>query len=111
MITIFLFFLCLILAALLTISLVYLWKFARIILILQEDFSEVTESLQDAERSIDNCLNLPMFFDSPEVQQATVNALEGVKMAKMSVSKMIGKFTQRSKQKYVEVVEVEKEEE
>lgn len=99
--------LCLLLGIALGFSVYYLWKFARVILILQDDFSETTEALQDAEQAISDCLATPMFFDSPQVQQATMNALEGVKAAKVAVGKMVAKFTQRSKQKYVEVVEKE----
>lgn len=87
----------------------YLWKFARIILILENDFSEVTETLQDAEKTMTNCLELPMFFDSPSVQAATIEALNGIRVAKIAVAGMVSKFTQRSRQKYIEVVETEKE--
>lgn len=87
----------------------FLWKFARIILILENDFSEVTETLQDAERTMTACLELPMFFDSPEVQRATSEALDSIRAAKVSVAGMIRKFTQRSKQKYIEVLDAEKE--
>jgi len=106
---VFLFLLCLILATCLGVALYFLWNFARIILILQDDFSETTEILQDAETAIDECLALPMFFDSPAVQQATINALEGVKTAKLAVGKMVIKFTQRSKQKYIEIVDVSRD--
>lgn len=87
----------------------YLWKFARIILILENDFSETTEALQDAERTMNYCLELPMFFDSPNVQQATSEALDSIRVAKVSVAGLVRKFTQRSKQKYIEVIETEKE--
>jgi hypothetical protein len=89
---------------------IYLYRFARIILILENDLSEATEVLQDAEKTLINVLELPMFFDSPEVQRATVDALEGIKTAKLSVAGLVTKFTQRSKQKYVEFVEVAREE-
>jgi len=107
---VFLILLCLLLFGLLLVSWFYLWRFASIILILENDFSETTEVLQEAEKAIEDCLVLPMFFDSPQVQQATINALEGVKAAKVAVAKMVVKFTQRSKQKYIEVHEVAREE-
>lgn len=78
-------------------------------MILENDFSEATETLQDAERTMTACLELPMFFDSPEVQRATSEALDSIRAAKVSVAGMVRKFTQRSKQKYVEVLDVEKE--
>ena len=51
-----------------------------------------------------------MFFDSPEVQRVTMNALEGIKASKVAVAGLVRKFTQRSQQKYIEVVEVAKDE-
>jgi hypothetical protein len=101
-----LFLFCLFLLALLVVAAIYLWRFARILLILENDFSEATETLQDAEQTLGACLDLPMFFDSPEVQKATMEALEGIKASKVAVAGLVRKFTQRSKQKYVEVVEV-----
>lgn len=87
----------------------YLWKFARIILILENDFSETTETLQDAEQTLTECLELPMFFDSPDVQRAASNALNGIRASKVAVAGLVRKFTQRSKQKYIEVVETTKD--
>ncbi len=78
-------------------------------MILENDFSEATEALQDTEISLQNCLSLPMFFDSPEVQRATMNALESVKASKVAVAGLVRKFTQRSKQKYIEVLEAPRE--
>ena len=92
------------------IATIYLWKFARIILILENHFSEATETLQDAESTLNDCLELPMFLDSPEVQRVTMNALEGIKASKVAVAGLVRKFTQRSQQKYIEVVEVAKDE-
>jgi hypothetical protein len=88
----------------------FLWKFARIILILENDFSDATETLQNAEQTLNACLELPMFFDSPQVQRATMEALDEIRTSKIAIAGLIRKFTQRSKQKYIEVVEVEKEE-
>lgn len=88
----------------------YLWKFVRIFLILEDDFSEATETLQNAEQTLTACLELPMFFDSPEVQRATMEALDEIRTSKVAVAGLVRKFTQRSQQKYVEVVEVAKDE-
>jgi len=88
----------------------FLWKFARIILILENDFSDATETLQNAEQTLNACLELPMFFDSPQVQRATMEALDEIRTSKIAIAGLIRKFTQRSKQKYIEEVEVEKEE-
>lgn len=83
----------------------YLWKFVRIIIILENDFTEATETLQNAEQTLKACLDLPMFFDSPEVQRVTVQALDSIKIAKVAVAGLVRKFTERSKQKYIEVIE------
>lgn len=83
----------------------YLWRFARIILILENDFSEATEVLQNAEDALEACLEIPMFFDSPEIQRAALEGMDTIRVAKLGFAGMIRKFTQRSRQKYVEVVD------
>lgn len=104
-IIIFLLFLCLLLGIALGIALFYLWRFANIILLLENDFSEAVLTFQNAEESLEGCLSQPMFFDSPQVQMATMEALLGVRASKVALGKLIHKFTLRSKQKFVDIVE------
>ena len=87
----------------------YLWRFARIILILENDFSEATEVLQNAENSLEEVLAVPMFFDSPEIQKAALEGMDTIRTAKLAFAGLIRKFTQRSRQKYIEVLDDSKE--
>jgi hypothetical protein len=91
------------------VALFYLWRFANIILLLENDFSDAVEVLQSAEVSIEDCLSQPMFFDSKHVQAATMDALLGVRASKVAIGKLVHKFTLRSKQKFVDIVEEQKE--
>lgn len=83
----------------------YLVRFAKIIMILEDDFSESVEVLQETEKSIDEVLHMPLFYDSPEVKEVVTKVFENIKLTKLSIAGMIRKFTQRSKQKYIQVKE------
>lgn len=90
-------------------ALFYLWRFAKIILILENDFSEATDTLQTIENTLEDLLNIPMFFDSPDHQRLAFDAIETVKISKVSLAGLIRKFTQRSRQKYIEEIEDSKD--
>lgn len=107
----FLILLILLLSVLLGLASFYLWKFVRIILILETDFSKATEVLHDSEKTMEELIALPLFYESPEVQQAANEALKSVKSSKVAIGGLVHKFTQRSKQKYVELVEAPSENE
>ena len=53
----------------------------------------------------------PMFFDSPELQAAVREALDNVKICQIATQKLINSFTQRSKQKYIRIVDKPQEDE
>lgn len=89
------------LGLLLTASLYYMIKFLRIIMILEDDFSESIESLEKVENSIGKILSMQLFFDSKEVKVAVQETLMEVKICRMTVNNLIQKFTERSKQKYI----------
>ena len=50
------------------ISLYYLIRFMRIILIFEDDLSIALETLKECEESMDNILSLRLFFDSDQVR-------------------------------------------
>jgi len=83
----------------------YIWKFAKIVLILEDDLGSAIEALEDVEGSMQNIIDLKLFFDDPEVQKMVAGVMDSVKMAKFSVNKMIQSFTDRSKQKFIMVIE------
>lgn len=88
-------------------SLFYLIRFARIIMIIEDDFSDAVEALEDTEKTLEKILGMRLFFDSKEVQMVVQEAMSEVKKSKMSVNRVALKFVERSKQKYTVVVEEE----
>lgn len=108
---IFLILLSLLLGTALVVALFYLWRFANIILVLENDFSDAVEVFRGAEQSLESCLSQPMFFDSPQVQMATMESLLGVRASKVAIGKLVHKFTLRSKQKFDVVEERESDDE
>lgn len=98
---------CLILLFLLISSIFYLIRFARIIMIIEDDFSDAIEALEDTEKALEKILGMRLFFDSKEVQMVVQEAMSEVKNNKMAVNRVALKFVDRSKQKYNVVVEEE----
>ena len=88
-------------------SIFYLIRFARIIMIIEDDFSDAIEALEDTERTLEKILGMRLFFDSKEVQMVVQEAMAEVKNNKIAVNRVALKFVDRSKQKYNVVVEEE----
>lgn len=97
-----------VITALFLISLFFLYRMVRIIMILEDDFADAIDSLETLQNSTDNLLKMQMFFDSKEVKTSVNAMLEDLKIARMSVNGLIKKFIDRSKNKYV--IEIEEEE-
>lgn len=98
-----------ILSLLLLVMSYHLWKFVTIIMVLEKDLGDATEALREVEGSMQNIIDMKLYFDTPEVQQLVTHVMESVKMAQFSVNKMISNFTERSKQKYIMIIEEEPE--
>ena len=105
--TIFFGILSLLLLILLGVAIYYIIRFARIIMIIEDDFSDAIEALEDTEKTLDKILGMRLFFDSKEVQIVVQEAMSEVKKSKISVNRVALKFVDRSKQKYTVVVEEE----
>jgi hypothetical protein len=103
--------LCFILIIILVFGAKQLIKFAKIIMIFEDDLSDAIQALISSHNTMENLLKMPLFFDSKEVKEATQEALRDVKLAKMAITGLIRKFTERSKQKYVTVKVVRRERE
>ena len=108
-ISVILFIFCLLLIAILTYVLYKSYHLARTVMILEDDLSEAIEKLNSAEETMNNLLNMRLFFDSPEVKTAVQACLDEVKLTKFEINKLAQKFVERSKQKYI-VEEIEEEE-
>lgn len=98
---------CLLLLILLGASLFYLIRFARIIMILEDDFSDAIEAFEDTEKTFEKILGMRLFFDSREVQMAVQEAMSEIKANKVAINRVALRFVERSKQKYTVVVEEE----
>ena len=105
--TIFFGILSLLLLILLGVAIFYIIRFARIIMIIEDDFSDAVEALDDTEKALEKILGMRLFFDSKEVQMVVQEAMTEVKNNKMSINRVALKFVERSKQKYTVVVEEE----
>ena len=108
-ISVILFIFCLLLTAILVYVLYKSYHLARTVMILEDDLSDAIEKLNSAEETMNNLLNMRLFFDSPEVKNAVQACLDEVKLTKFEINKLAQKFVERSKQKYI-VEEIEEEE-
>lgn len=92
------------LSVLLGLAIFFIVRFVRIIFIIEDDISEAIEVFDNTEKSIQEFLELPMFFESPQVQKTVSNSLDSIRASKLQIGKIIGKFTERSKYKYIEEI-------
>jgi hypothetical protein len=83
----------------------YLYKFIKIIMLFEDDISDVISSLDDVDGSMNNVLTLKMFFEDIEIKRVVSEVMETVRMAKFNVNKMSKRFTDHSKQKYIRIIE------
>ena len=88
----------------------YLYKFIKIIFLFEDDISDTIKALDDVETSIKNVDSLKMFFDDIQIKRLVSEVMDTVKMARFNVNKMSKKLTERSKQKYIIVQEIEESE-
>lgn len=94
-----------ILFVLLCASVFYLLRFARIILVIEDDFSDAVEVFANTEELLVKILEMKLFFDSKDVQITVHQVMNEVRANKAVVNRMALRFVERSKQKYVSYVE------
>jgi hypothetical protein len=73
--------LCGVFLLLLLVSLFYNWKFANILLKLQDEIEDSLEILDVKYNSISKILDIPLFFDSPQVRAV----LEDIKSSRDAI--------------------------
>jgi hypothetical protein len=88
----------------------YAIRWAKIIFILEDDLSEAIEVHERTVATLEAILKTPMFFDSPEIKAAVNESLENVKVCQTATQKLIQNFTQRSKQRYIRLIENDEDE-
>jgi hypothetical protein len=93
------------------ISCFYLVRFARIIFSIEDHLEVALNTFLSVQESLENLLQMKLFFDSKEVKQAADEALSEVKLSRVAVTSLINDFTKFSKQKYITTRTDEEEEE
>lgn len=96
-----------VLLILLCASVFYLIRFAKIILVIEDDFSDAVEVFVKTEELLTKISEMKLFFDSKEIQLTVHQVLNEVRENKMVINSMALRFVERSKQKYVTVIEEE----
>jgi len=96
------FIICLLTAACAAVT-YYLWKFATIIMVFEDDLEDSLEAMNNVDNTIKSLLEMQLFFDSPEVKEAVKNILDEVTLTRSILNLTIKKFTDRSTQKYITV--------
>ena len=94
-------------APIVLVSFYYLFRFARIILLFEEDIANTLDSLEDVERAMAGVIEMKMFFDDIKIKEIVKNVMDEVKMAKHSVNIQAKALIDRSKQKYIIIEEIE----
>jgi hypothetical protein len=79
----------------------YVYKFAKIIMIFEDDLSYTIEELTKCDDQLSKILSLKLFFDSVAVKEEFQKVLEQIKYCRFSVMRMAERFIERSKQKYI----------
>ena len=79
---------CLILVGLLCVSLFYIFKFARIILNIEECVESAILSLDESYNKISNILEKPVFFDSIEVRQ-TIDEISATRALMLEIAEKL----------------------
>lgn len=85
----------------LTVMIVKYIQLAKIIMVLEDELSQTIDAFENVEQSLEGFLALKLYFDNQELQAAVVEAKDDVTMAKVSVSRLIERFVEFSKEKYV----------
>lgn len=72
-------------------------------MVFEDDLGEAIEAADQTDEALNNLLQMPMFFDSPEVKKQVNEALEAVRYLQLRIRQTSLTFTERSKQKYIYV--------
>lgn len=80
---------CFVLFVVCCLSIYYNLKFARIIIRMEDEIGDCLDILDDKYRSLSKVLEIPIFFDSPQVRQV----IEDIKTARGSLLQIANKLT------------------
>jgi nitrate reductase NapAB chaperone NapD len=84
-------------------------QLAKIVMVVEDELSQTVDALENVEDSLEGFLALKLYFDNQELQAVVTEAKNDVSLAKVSVTRLIERFVEFSKEKYVveEVDEVD----
>ena len=105
--------LSIIIALLLGIVVFLCWKLyvaLTIIAVFETDLADNITALDNVERSMEGIIQLKMFFDSKDIQILIKEVMDSIKLARLQVGKTSKRFTDRSKNKYYLIEEVNESE-
>lgn len=107
MLTVFLAIVCSLLGVALYFSLKYMLKFAKIIMLLEDDLSDAADTHRSTADVLLRFSELQVYTDSPEIAKKLNQCREELQMSSMATEKLANTLTARSKQKYIRFEEEE----
>lgn len=93
--------LCVLLIIGLYLSVKYMLKFAKIIMMLEDDLSDAAETHKQASEIMNRFSELQVYTDSPEIARKLQQCREELQLSAMATEKLANTLTARSKQKYI----------
>jgi len=85
-------------------------RWAKVIFLLEDDLGEAIDIHTRTVEALEGIAKTKMYFDSPELKMSVSEALENVKVCQTATQNLIHSFTQRSKQRYIRLVDSTTEE-
>lgn len=73
----------------------FLWKFSNVILRIEDEIENALDVLDERYRSISKVLEIPIFFDSPEIKRV-VEDVKGSREAILRVANSIAKIEEET---------------
>ena len=90
-----------VLTLLLTLMCLKYLQLAKVIMVVEDELSQAIDAFENVEDSLEGFLQLKLFFDNQELQATVKEAKDDVTAAKVSVSRLISRFVEFSKEKFV----------
>ena len=90
-----------VLTLLLTLMCLKYLQLAKVIMVVEDELSQAIDAFENVEDSLEGFLQLKLFFDNQELQGTVKEAKDDVTAAKVSVSRLISRFVEFSKEKFV----------
>jgi hypothetical protein len=88
------------------VSTFFMFKFVRIILSLEDvysdvlgDYDETIDALVVVDESLDKIINMPIFFDNPEIRGVIDKAKTDTTVSRLIIRKLTEKFIKKTKEK------------